>query len=213
MIDGIIDAVIDTASPAITKWRSFFLIVSLILASPVFDKVFSENLYSIDLKSSFFLFGDLLSSSKTLMAAFLALLFYFLVPFFNSWVLKYLVSKNISIAEPLVNQIEKLRKSSKEEIERIIVESFDAKKSIANTSVKTIDSNKERAEIVSMACIMYLVLSMYLGVLNVYFLLVLLIIYAVIAYVISKRILMDYLSNVAPYKVLEDYVKYVVLVK
>lgn len=213
MIDGIIDTVIDTASPAITKWRSFFLIVSLILVSPELENLFSENLYSIDLRSSFSLFADLLSSSKALMAAFLALLFYFLVPFFNSWTLKYLVSKKISVADPLVNQIEKLRKSPKEDIERIIEESFDAKKTIANRSVKTIDTNKERSEIISMACIMYLATSMFLGVFNILVLSGLAIMYAVVAYVVSKKILIDYLSNVAPYRVLEDYVKYVVLVR
>lgn len=213
MIDGIIDTVIDTASPAITKWRSFFLIVSLILVSPELENLFSENLYSIDLRNSFSLFADLLSSSKALMAAFLALLFYFLVPFFNSWTLKYLVSKKISVADPLVNQIEKLRKSPKEDIERIIEESFDAKKTIANRSVKTIDTNKERSEIISMACIMYLATSMFLGVFNILVLSGLAIMYAVVAYVVSKKILIDYLSNVAPYRVLEDYVKYVVLVR
>lgn len=213
MIDGIIDTVIDTASPAITKWRSFFLIVSLILVSPELETLFSENLYSIDLRNSFSLFADLLSSSKALMAAFLALLFYFLVPFFNSWTLKYLVSKKISVADPLVNQIEKLRKSPKEDIERIIEESFDAKKTIANRSVKTIDTNKERSEIISMACIMYLATSMFLGVFNILVLSGLAIMYAVVAYVVSKKILIDYLSNVAPYRVLEDYVKYVVLVR
>lgn len=213
MIQGIIDTVIETASPAITKWRSFFLIVSLILVSPELDKLFSQNFYSIDLKSSISLLGELLSSSKALMAAFLALLFYFVIPFINSWMLKYLISKNIPVAESLIDQIEKLRKSPKEDIERIIEESFDGKKAVASSSVKTIDVNKERAEIASMACTMYLVTSLCLGVFNIFVLASLLILYASVAYIISKDILISYLRNVAPYKVLEDYVKYVVLVK
>lgn len=213
MINGIIDTVIDVASPAITKWRSFFLIVSVALMSPDLDKVFSQNLYSIDVKSAVALLADLLSSSKALIASFLALMFYFVIPFINSWILKYIVEKNISVAEPLVNQIEKLRKSPKEEIERIIEESFDAKKAVASSSVKTIDINKERAEIISMACMMYLMPAIYLEVFNVFVFCGLLIAYAIIAYVLAKNILLTYLSNVAPYKVLEDYIKYVVLVK
>lgn len=213
MIDGVISAVIDTASPAITRWRSFFLIASLVLVSPELDKLFSQNLYSIDLKSAVSLLGDLLSSSKAILAAFLALLFYFVVPYINSWVLKYFVSKNILVAEPLINQIEKLRKLPKEDIERVIGESFDAKKSISRSAERAIDVNKERAEIASMACIMYLVTASYLAVFNALFMVGLLITYAVIVYIFSKKILIDYLKNVAPYKVLEDYIKYVVLVK
>lgn len=213
MIDGIIDTVLESASPAITKWRSFFVIVSLILVSPELDKLFSQNLYSIDLKSSVSLFGELLSSSKAIIAAILVFLFYIVIPLVNSRLLKYFISKHISIAEPLINQIENLRKSPKEDIDKIIEESFDAKKAIANASSKSINTQKERAEIVSMACMMYPVLSTYLGFFNVYITISILLSYVFVAYILSKNILIDYLKNVAPYKVLEDYVKYVVLVK
>lgn len=213
MIDGIIDTAIDAASPAITKWRSFFLIISLVLVSPELDNLFSQNIYLVDVKSSISLLGDLLSSSRLLIAAFLALFFYFIVPFINSWLLKYFASKNIIVAEPLISQIDKLKKCPKEEIESIIGESFEAKKEIAISADESISANKERTEIASMACMMYLFSSMYLEVFNYYLFLFLLITYVIFSYFISRKILIDYLKSIAPYKVLEDYVKYVVLVK
>ena len=213
MIDGIIDTAIDAASPAITKWRSFFLITSLVLVSPELDKLFSLDFYLVDIKSSVSLLGDLLSSSKLLTAGFLTLFFYFIVPFINSWLLKYFASKSITVAAPLISQIEKLKKYPKAEIESIIGESFEAKKEIAISAGESISTNKERTEIASMACMMYLFSSVYLEVFNYYLFLLLIITYVIFSYFISIKILIDYLKNIAPYKVLEDYVKYVVLVK
>ncbi|WNO09850.1 hypothetical protein [Teredinibacter sp. KSP-S5-2] len=213
MIDGIVDAIVETASPVITRWRTFFLIVSLVLTSPDLDKLFSQDFYLIDLKSLVALFGEILSSSKVVVAFFLAALCYFFLPFVNSYIIKFIISKNISIAGSLVERIECLRGSPKENIERVVEESFDAKKMVAKASIKSIDIYKESAETAFMVCIMYLVLSIYLKVVCIVLAILLVFGYILFAYVISRKILIEYLKNVAPYKVLEDYVKYFILVK
>ena len=213
MIEGVIAAVVDAASPAITRWRSFFLLVSLVLMSPELESVFSQNILSINLSSVVSLFGDLLSSSKALVAAGLALSFYFFVPLVNSFVLKCAISKSMRAARPLVEQLQELRASPKETIEKIIAESFDAKKETAKASALTIDADKVRAEVLAMACVQYFVAAIFLDVFCFYLFLALLIAYFFSAYILSRRILICYLRDVATYKVLEDYVKYLVLIK
>jgi len=213
MIDGIISSVIESASPAITKWRTSFLLLSLIFLSPELDKLFSVSLLSVDLMQSAAIFGDLLASSKVLFALVLSFFFYIFVPYINYGVLKYFTFKNIGLADPLLVKIDEIRKKKKEDIEKIIEESFDFMKERSKTSAIDIVLYKERSEIVIMSLIMYTISSLYLNVFNIYISVLLFSIYIFSSYISARKILLVYLKDVAPFKVLEDYVKYFVLVK
>jgi hypothetical protein len=213
MIDGIIKSVIDSASPAITKWRTAFLILALIFISPELDELFSVSLLSVNLKQLTLVFGDLLASSKALSALGISCCFYVFVPYVNYGVLRFFISKNIGSAEPLLEKIGEMRKNDKETIENIIEESFDVMKDKSNSSSIKIAQYKELSEISIMSLVMYLVSSLYLDVFNLYFAMMLFSVYVVASYFVSRTILLVYLRDVASFKVIEDYVKYFVLVK
>lgn len=213
MIDGIISAVIDSASPAITRWRTAFVILSLLLVSPKFEKIFALNFLLIDLKESIALFSDLLASSNTLAAVGIVLCFYIILPYVNYAILKFFTFKSVGMAEPLLKKIDQFRKNKKEEIERIIEESFDSKKEVANSSIVLIDKYKEISEIAAMSFAMYAIASFKLSVFNLYIGVFLMIIYIVSSYIVASKILIVYLKFVAPFKVMEDYIKYFILVK
>lgn len=213
MIDTIINAVVDSASPAITRCRTAFLVISLVFLSPELDKLLAIDIFSVSLIQSASLFGDLLASSKAVVALGVALCFYIIAPYINYGMLLLFTKKSLSSAQPLLDKLEEIRAKKKDEIEKIIEESFDFHEDKAKSSSERIDRYRQRTEITMMSFVMYMISSLHLEVFNIYFGLAILAFYLVICYWVARNVLLIYIRDVATFKVLQDYVKYFVLVK
>lgn len=213
MIDRVINSVLDSASPAITRWRTGFLLVGMIFLSPNLEILFATDLLLMDLEQSFSMLSDLLASSIAVVALALAGCFYILTPYLNYGVLLIFVNSNIQSAEPLLIKLESLRNKNREDIEKIIEESFDLQKGNAKAAEKLIFIYKQRAEIAIMSFMLYTICSLYLDVFSVYIAGGVVFFYLAACYWAARKVLLIYLRDIAPYKMLEDYIRYFVMVK
>lgn len=213
MIDSIINSIVETASPAITRWRTAFLIVCLLFVSPKTDKLFALDIESASLAECLSLFAELLSSSVAVIALLVAICFYMVAPYVNYLLLSYLTRKSIPSSKPLLDKVDELRAKDKNDIEKIIEESFDDQEIKAKHSIQLVDKYRLHTELAIMMLFFYMVASLHLHVFNLYVFAASILFYVFICFRSARLILLVYLRDVAPFRVLQDYVKYFVLVK
>lgn len=213
MIDRIIDSALDTATPSITKWRLAFLFLSLVLFSPKVHILFNENIFKISIENIGKNLTTILLSSNLSTTLLSIILILYVLPELLYFMLRRISEINIKNAEPLINELTKLRARPKNELEEIISSSFDTKQQLAKKSTNNLSNLKDYCEIAFLSPIFYIATSLHLEVFNYILALTIFILSLFIIYYISTKILIVYLRDIAPFRILEDYVKYVILIK
>lgn len=207
MIDRIVNSIVNSASPAITKLRTIFFTMSLILLSPQLDKIFSIDIISINVEVAVTLLTEVLVSSSILVAFVLCAFSYYILPYTVYFLIRCSIKINAKYASALIDEVENVRNKPKDEIEKLISERFDCQKYLAREAQKDIDKKRNMCEIFIYAPVLYVSTSIYLSVNLISLSLVLFVICGAIVIYISRKILLVYLYAIAPYKIFEDYVE------
>lgn len=213
MIDRIINSVIDTASPLVTKWRVFFFLSTIFLVSPKFENTFNKDVFTLSISESLKHITEVLSSSSLLVSTIIAVSVFIILPQTLYLIQRKYVSINLGHAAPLVDGLEKLRTSPKSKLEELISSNFDFQKQLANDALRKIEELKKYGEVSFYAPFWYTTISLYLGVNNIFITAILILISLASLHIVARRVLLVYLRDIAPFRILEDYIKYVVLIK
>ncbi len=213
MLEGLINSIVESASPAITKWRSFFLVVSLVLTSDDIGVLYSVDLMSVSLDKIISSTASIISNSKLVMFSIFSILFFIIAPYANYFFIHFNVKRTLLHADSLLNSLEVVRKKSKDEMDVLIADTFDSKKREAQKSELFISKLKIECELLVCGVFLYLATSIYLHVFNLMFFILVLVVAIVFTWMASRKILVIYLKDIAPYRILEDYIKYFVVVR
>lgn len=207
MIDRFINSALDSASPAITKWRIIFCFVTMLFFSPNYYSLFQPMFYELSIQELSKTVVDVLLSTRSWVVALIVLFTLYIIPTVLYTTLRALSSLNIHLASPLINELIKLRKKSHHDLETLISTSFDTWKEKSKQAVSHIDNKKRYCELSSLSLVFYVTASLYHDVFNWIIALLLTLIYTVVIFFASRSILLLYLKDIAPYKVLEEYIK------
>jgi len=213
VIDRAINSVIDSASPIISKWRIIFCALTMIFLSPEFSELYYPPFYELSIKELSVKVVDVMVSISTWLAVLVLVCTLYVIPAILFYFLRRLSSMNIRLAEPLIDELISLRKKTREEMEDLIAGYFDEWKERSLRAQLKIERRKELCEVSILAVFFYITVSLNLGVFNWLISILLVSVFLAVMLWVGYTVLLIYLRDVSPYKILEEYVKYFVLVK
>lgn len=213
MIDHIINSAIDSASPAITRWRIVFCFLSIIFFSPNYYLLFQPLFYELSVQDLSKIIIEIFISTKSWVIAIIIIFVLYIIPTALYYILRKLSSFNVTLAEPLIDELINLRKKPHHELEDLISTYFDTWKETSDRAARSIENKKTYCELSSFVLFFYIAASMYLDVFSFVITSVLATAHICIIFFSSRSILISYLKRIAPFKVLEEHIKYVVLVR
>lgn len=211
MFDHVIESIIESASPLITKWRVLFCFLSLVCMSPHFYLLFETSFYKQNIKEFCEKIAEIILATNAWIAILIVITIVHVMPAALSSMLKILSQINIKKASPLIDQLIGLRKKSRNEIESLVATSFDFWKSKSMSATANINAIKEYCEVFSLITAFYITTSSYLAVFNWSVAVATITVFLVAVFFGARKILILYLRDIAPFRVLEDYLKYIIL--
>ena len=108
MLDQAINSALDSASPLITRWRVLFCILTLIFTSPIYSTLLDPPIYHQNIQFFITTLSEVIILNKIWVATSLLIIYFIVVPYAHFIIIKFLSTKNVTYAAPLIEEVIKI---------------------------------------------------------------------------------------------------------